>query len=192
MMSSEDEHNSVKKNPNIVITNKVIAFWSRVLQISNICDIGKYVEIKKYSINGWTIFVSIIVSYIIYIFLSQDKYTIELLSFFRSSLPYEMKPEDRKLLSVIISVLPFAIIMIWFLSERGGKDKYYFRISMGGGQVHYISSDDEKFINKLIETTVAAMENSDTPITVVGNIDNSTFVKDSNIAINSDVRNSFN
>lgn len=62
---------------------------------------------------------------------------------------------------------------------------------MSGGQAHYISSDDEEFINKLIEVTVAAMENSDTPITVVGNIDNSTFVKDSNITINSDVKNSF-
>ena len=193
-MSSKDEHDSVKKNQNIVITNKVIAFWSRVLQISNICDIGKYVEIKKYRINGAILFASAIMGLIMLSFLSQNNYSymIKLLSWFKPSLPYEMKPKDIEGLSAIISASPFVIIMIWFLLERAGRKKYYFRISMSGGQTHYISSDDEQFINKLMEITVAAMENSDTPITVVGNIDNSTFVKDSNIAINSDVRNSFN
>jgi hypothetical protein len=129
MMSSEDEPDSVKKSPNIVITNKVIAFWSRVLQISNICDIGKYVEIKKYRINGGIIFASIIVSFVMLIFLSQDKYMIGLLSWFDPLFPYKIKPEDRKGWSFIISALPFIIIMIWFFSERSGKNKYYFRIS---------------------------------------------------------------
>ena len=82
-MNSQYKYDSVKHNSNIVITNKVIAFWSIVLQISNVCDIGKYVEIRKHKIGTGIIMVSIIAGFIIYkSYLSQDHNMIVLLTFF--------------------------------------------------------------------------------------------------------------
>ncbi len=191
---TKDEHESLKNNSNIVITNKIIAFWSRILQISNICDIGKYVEIKKYKIGTNTIIFSIIIGLIVYYFILHDDYMIKLLSFLPTDISlqyYRLRPKDKQNLAFFISFAPFVIIMILFLLERIKKKEYYFRISMSGGQVHYISSNSEEFIDDIMRATIFAMDKNDAPITFVGNIDNSSVIEGSNIIINSKVQDSF-
>lgn len=192
---TQDEHESLKKNSNVVITNKVIAFWSRVLQISNICDIGKYVEIKINKIGFWTLIFFAIFGFTLYYFISKDVYILSFLSLFNDDVLlqyyYELSSKEKQNLAIALSYGPFFIVIIWFLLERIRKKEYYFRISMSGGQIHYISSNNEKFIDELMKTTVFAMENSSTPITFVGNIDNSSVIEGSNIVINSEIRDSF-
>ncbi len=191
---TQDEHESLRKNSNVVITNKVIAFWSRVLQISNICDIGKYVEIKKYKIGVRTIIFFIILGFILYSFISKDVYVINFLSSFPNDILLQYNKLNYKAkqdLATTLSCGPSFIVIIWFLLERIRKKEYYFRISMSRGQIHYISSNNEKFIDELMKTTVFAMENSNTPINFVGNIDNSSVIEGSNVVINSEIRDSF-
>lgn len=152
-MSNPDDHDLIKYNSNVVITNKVIAFWSKILQISNICDIGKYVEVRKYKIGSGIITISIIIGFVIHNYLSQDQNMINSLNLFppEISSQYKASFEKRRELSTIISCAPFVMVAIFFILERSQKKKYYFRISMNGGQIHVISSDNEQFINKLMQ-----------------------------------------
>jgi hypothetical protein len=172
-MSKESDQGTIKGNPKIVITNKVISFWSQIIQISNICDIGKYIELKRQKYSPWMIWLSLFAGVALYIFATATKYA------------------NQTVCLMILLGLPIGMSILYWWEQRSPK-KYCFRIRMSGGQEHYIFSNNESFVNKLIEATIAAMEDSTKSITFIGNIDNSTVVKDSNIAIDSTVKGSFN
>ena len=172
-MSKESDQGTIKENPKIVITNKVISFWSQIIQISNICDIGKYIELKRQKYSPWMIWASLFAGMALSILAVATKYTNQSVSL------------------IILVALPVAMSILYWWEQRSPK-KYCFRIRMNGGQEHYIFSNSESFVNKLIEATIAAMEDSTKSITFIGNIDNSTVVENSNIAIDSTVKDSFN
>lgn len=170
-MSDSDDQGTIKKDPEIRITNKIIIFWSQVLQIANICDIGKYVELKRNRYSFWMIWASLPVALVLSVLSSRSGYGNLSISFLIGA--------------------PALIGFLYWLERRSPK-KYCFRIRMNGGQIHYIFSNDEEFVDKLVGATRRAMEDNTAPITFIGNIDNSSIIRDSNINVNSKVEGSYN
>lgn len=171
-MAKDSDQEAIKNNPRIVITNRVICFWSQIIQISNICDIGKYIELKKQKYHPWMIWGAVFVGMVVAYSAALLKLGVQL--------------------SLAALLVPPAIMGWLYWWEQRSPKKYCFRIRLNGGQEHYVFSDSESFVNRLIEVTVSAMEDGGKSITFIGNIDNSTVLENSNVAINSTIKDSFN